>query len=37
MLLSVSRKEDYSQIDISDEALQNDMENILNQLKEAVQ
>ncbi|KPV60998.1 hypothetical protein QJ48_02705 [Paenibacillus sp. A3] len=35
-----SRKEDYAQNDIShfsDEALQNVMENILNQMEEAVQ
>ncbi|WP_010499290.1 Spo0E family sporulation regulatory protein-aspartic acid phosphatase [Paenibacillus elgii] len=37
MLLSVSRKEDYAQDDISDEALQNGMESILNQMKEAIQ
>ncbi|KEQ22589.1 Spo0E family sporulation regulatory protein-aspartic acid phosphatase [Paenibacillus tyrfis] len=33
----VSRKEDFARDDISDEALQNVMENILNQMEEAVQ
>ncbi|WP_088832051.1 Spo0E family sporulation regulatory protein-aspartic acid phosphatase [Paenibacillus tyrfis] len=37
MPLSVSRKEDYAQDDISDEALQNGMESIINQMQEAVQ
>ncbi|MFB0843389.1 Spo0E family sporulation regulatory protein-aspartic acid phosphatase [Paenibacillus oleatilyticus] len=40
MCLLASRKEDYAQNDIShfsDEALQNVMENILNQMEEAVQ
>ncbi|WP_010503219.1 Spo0E family sporulation regulatory protein-aspartic acid phosphatase [Paenibacillus elgii] len=37
MDLLVSRKEDYARHDISDEALQSVMENILNQMKEAVQ
>ncbi|WP_163853443.1 Spo0E family sporulation regulatory protein-aspartic acid phosphatase [Paenibacillus elgii] len=40
MGILASRKEDYAQNDIShfsDEALQNVMENILNQMEEAVQ
>nr|WP_088830106.1 Spo0E family sporulation regulatory protein-aspartic acid phosphatase [Paenibacillus tyrfis] len=37
MIVLVSRKEDYARDDISDEALQNGMESILNQMKEAVQ
>ncbi|WP_088832230.1 Spo0E family sporulation regulatory protein-aspartic acid phosphatase [Paenibacillus tyrfis] len=37
MFLLVSRKEDYARDDISDEALQNVIENILNQMEEAVQ
>lgn len=37
MNMSVSRKEDFIRDDISDEALQNAMENILNQMKEALQ
>ncbi|KEQ26685.1 Spo0E family sporulation regulatory protein-aspartic acid phosphatase [Paenibacillus tyrfis] len=37
MVVLVSRKEDYARDDISDEALQNGMESILNQMKEAVQ
>ncbi|KZE75235.1 hypothetical protein AV654_26950 [Paenibacillus elgii] len=36
MPLSVSRKEDYAQADISDEALQNGMASILNQMEEAI-
>ncbi|WP_010499241.1 hypothetical protein [Paenibacillus elgii] len=36
MNMSVSGKEDCAQDDISDEALQNGMESILNQMKEAI-
>ncbi|MEC0210264.1 Spo0E family sporulation regulatory protein-aspartic acid phosphatase [Paenibacillus ehimensis] len=37
MNMSVSRKGDCAQDDISEEALQDAMENILNQMKEALQ
>ncbi|WP_010502620.1 Spo0E family sporulation regulatory protein-aspartic acid phosphatase [Paenibacillus elgii] len=37
MNMSVSRKEDCTQDDISEEALQDAMENILNQMKKALQ